>query len=177
MAELAEGDVLNEAGQAELGYLQAVLDGAFTDALKAIAVCVDQTGIATKCHAGQPDLLLDLLAFQLSGMTGFRDMLDISLGTPCNAPSTETGFDADKRWSKPSACPKDRWGVDLKKAFASFKKKGTKHRDAELTRQLAKLLTGGDDAFSAVLADKSHVGIRRSGRQRPRTSSSGIPSR
>lgn len=217
LAELAEGDVLNEPGQAELDSLQAVLDGEFTEAQKAIAGCMvhvgnDGTlevtaglikpedkkvaivaGILIKSHHGgdgdkapkgpysqklqadleaiklaslqnamldQPDLLLDLLAFQLSGMTGFRDVLDISLGKPCNAPSTETGFEVDKRLSKPSACPEDHWGVDLKKAFASFKKKGKKHRDAELTRQLAKLLTGGDEAFTAVLADKCNAGVR-----------------
>ncbi|WP_299048625.1 ParB/RepB/Spo0J family partition protein [uncultured Tateyamaria sp.] len=218
LAELAEGDVLNEAGQAELDSLQAVLDGAFTEAQRAIAGCVVhvgnngqlevtgglikaadkkaaiEAGILAKSHHGgsgektpknpysqklqadleaiklaslqnamldQPDLLLDLLTFQLSGMTGFRDVLDISLGTPCNAPSTETGFDVDKRLSKPSSCPEDRWGVDLIKAFAAFKKKGKKHRDAELARQLAKLLTGGDEVFAAVLADKCNAGIRK----------------
>lgn len=109
----------------------------------------------------QPDLLLDLLTFQLSGMTGFRDVLDISLGHPGNAPSTETGFEVDKRLSKPSISPADRWGVDLKKAFAAFKKKGKTFRDAELTRQLSKLLTGGDSEFAALLDKKSDAGIRK----------------
>ncbi|WP_159087086.1 ParB/RepB/Spo0J family partition protein [Loktanella sp. Alg231-35] len=218
LAELAEGDVLNEAGQAELDGLQAVLDGDFTDAQKAIAGCVVyvgnggkreitagliksedkkaaiEAGILQKSnHAGsgekppknpysqklqadldaiklaslqnamleQPDLLIDLLTFQLSGMTGFRDVLDITLGHPTNAPSTETGFEVDKRLSKPSASPADRWSVDLAKAFAAFKKKGKKFRDAELTRQLSKLLTGGDADFEVLLGKKSDAGIRK----------------
>lgn len=109
----------------------------------------------------QPDLLLDLLAFQLSGATGFRDVFDVSLGTPSNAPSVEAGFEIDKRLSKPGVNPADAWGVDLKKAFASFKKKGQKHRAAELTRHLAKLLTGGDAVFHEVLSEKAGADIRK----------------
>ena len=109
----------------------------------------------------QPDLLLDLLAFHLSGATGFRDVFDISLGTPSNTPSVKGGFAVDKRLSKPGGSPADAWGVDLKKAFASFKKKGKKHRDAELTRHLAKLLTGGDAVFHDVLSDKAGADIRK----------------
>lgn len=217
LAELAEGDVLNEAGQAELEALQGVLDGDFTEAQKAIAGCVVhvgnsgalevtaalirpkdkkaaiEAGVLAKSQHGsaekapknpysqklqcdldaiklaslqnamldQPELLLDLLAFQLSGMTGFRDVLDVTSGEPCNAPSTETGFEVDKRLSKPNAAPSDRWDIDLKKAFTTFKKKGKKFRDAELTRQLAKLLTGSDDTFAAVLAEKSDAYIRK----------------
>ena len=218
LAELAEGDVLNEAGQAELEALQAVLDGDFTEAQKAIAGYVVhvgnsgaleitaglirpedkkaaiEAGVLAKSQHGasgekapknpysqklqsdldavklaslqnamldQPELLLDLLAFQLSGVTGFRDVLDVTCGEPSNAPSTETGFEVDKRLSKPNAAPSDRWDVDLKKAFTTFKKKGKKFRDAELTRQLAKLLTGGDNTFAAVLAEKSDAHIRK----------------
>lgn len=109
----------------------------------------------------QPDLLLDLLAFQLSGATGFRDVFDVSLGTPSNTPSVEAGFETDKRLSKPGVSPADNWGVDLKKAFASFKKKGQKHRAAELTRHLTKLLTGGDAVFHEVLSEKAGADIRK----------------
>ena len=217
LAELAEWDVLNEAGQAELEALQAVLDGEFTEAQKGFAGCVVHVGssgtvevtaglirpedkkaaiaagiLAKSQHGGgekaqknpysqklrsdldairlaslqnamldQPELLLDLLAFQLSGVTGFRDVLDVTLGHPSNAPSTETGFEVDKRLSKPNSEPADRWGVDLEKAFATFKKKGKKFRDAELTRQLAKLLTGGDENFASLLAKKSNADLRK----------------
>ena len=108
----------------------------------------------------QPDLLLDLLTFQLSGMTGFHDVLVLSPGDPRNAPSVEDGFAVDKRLGKPNAIPADRWDVDLKKAFGTFRKKGKKHRNAELNRLLAKLLTGGDAKFSALLEQKSGAAIR-----------------
>ncbi len=87
----------------------------------------------------QPDLLLDLLAFQLCGMTGYGNIIDVTLGTPNNTPSTETGFGVDKRLTKANSHPRDRWNVDLPKAFAAFKKKGKKFRDGELTRQLSKI--------------------------------------
>ena len=217
LADLAEGDVLNEAGQAELEKLQAILDGDFTEDQKAVAGCVVHVGqdgqlqitgglvrpedkkaaivagiLATSHHGSsekaprnpysqklrddldaiklaamqnamldQPELLLDLLAFQLSGMTGFRDVLGITTGQPSNAPSCADGFTVDKRLSKPDAAPSDRWDVDLKKVFATFKKKGKKHRDAELTRLLAKLLTGGDAEFSGFLEQKSGAAIRK----------------
>lgn len=109
----------------------------------------------------QPDLLLDLLAFQLCGMTGYGTVIDVTPGTPNNAPSTETGFGVDKRLTKANSHPSDRWNVDLPKAFAAFKKKGKKFRDVELTRQLSKLLTGADEAFGAVLRDKSNADIRK----------------
>lgn len=109
----------------------------------------------------QSSLLVDLLAFQLSGATGFRDVFEVSLGTPSNTPSVEAGFEIDKRLSKPGVSPADAWDVDLKKAFASFKKKGKKHRDAELTRHLAKLLTAGDAIFYGVLSDKAGADIRK----------------
>ncbi|PHS19330.1 MAG: hypothetical protein COA78_00315 [Blastopirellula sp.] len=217
LAELAEGDELDDTGQAELAVLQAILDGDFTDEQKTLAGCIvyvgndgevkvsaglikpeDKTaaveaGVLTKSHHGaapaapknpysqklrddldavklaalqnamldQPDLLLDLLGFQLCGMTGYDKVLDLSLGTPTNMPTTETGFDVDKRLSKPRISPTDAWNVDLPKAFAAFKKKGKKYRDGELTRQLAKVLTGVDEVFHALLAGKSGAEIRK----------------
>ena len=32
----------------------------------------------------QPDLLLDLLAFQLTGMTGYNKVFDVNFGTPAD---------------------------------------------------------------------------------------------
>ncbi|WP_371228082.1 ParB/RepB/Spo0J family partition protein [Roseovarius sp. 2305UL8-3] len=217
LAELAEGDVLNDAGQAELETLQSILDGDFTEEQKALAGCVVHVGQSGKLQitgglirpedktaaieAGilqasqhgsaektpknpysqklrgdldviklaalqnamldQPDMLLDLLTFQLSGRAGFRDVLDITVGQPSNSPSCEDGFAVDKRLSKPTHEPVDRWDVDLKKAFATFKKKGKIFRNAELTRLLAKLLTGGDADFSGFLEQKSGAAIRK----------------
>lgn len=109
----------------------------------------------------QPDLLLDLLAFQLCGMTGYDKVFDVVPGTPRNAPLSETGFAVDKRLSKPGSSPKDAWNVDLSRAFVAFRKKGRAFRDAELTRQLARLLVGADTAFGDVLANKSAAEIRK----------------
>jgi ParB family chromosome partitioning protein len=218
LSEMAEDDVLDDAGQIELAELQATLDGDFTAEQKVFAGCVVyvdgsgevktcagliaaddkklaiEKGILTKSTHGstgvgapknpysqklqadlgavklaalqnamldQPDLLLDLLAFQLCGMTGYDKVFDVSLGTPNNEPTTETGFDVDKRLTKPRISPEDAWNIDLVKAFAAFKKKGKAFRNNELTRQLAKVLTGSGDEFGAFLGGKSNAGIRK----------------
>ncbi|WP_299852226.1 ParB/Srx family N-terminal domain-containing protein [uncultured Roseovarius sp.] len=215
LAELAEGDVLDAAGEADLEALQIALDGEYTPEQKALAGCVVyvsnggdvqtcaglirpedkkaamEAGVLAKSNHGsaapknpysqklrddldaiklaalqnamldQPDLLLDLLGFQLCGMTGYEKVFDVSLGGPTNTPSTGTGFAVDKRLSKPGSAPQDAWNVDLTKAFAGFKKKGKKFRDAEITRQLAILLTGGDEDFAKGLVGKSGAEIRK----------------
>ncbi len=94
-------------------------------------------------------------------LTGFRDVLGITTGQPSNVPSCADGFAVDERLSKSDAAPADRWDLDLKKAFTTFKKKGKKHRDAELTRMLAKLLIGGDADSSEFLELKSGAAIRK----------------
>lgn len=109
----------------------------------------------------QPELLLDLLTFQLCGMTGYTDVFDVSLGKPKNTPSSETGFAVDKRLTKAKSHPSDAWNVDMPKAFGAFKKKGKKFRNAELTRQLSKLLTSNDDDFKVFLAGKSDAEVRK----------------
>lgn len=218
LGELAEDDVLDDAGQIELDALQTILDGEYSDDQKAIAGCVVyvendgtfkisaglikpedkkaalESGILEKSNHGstgvavpknpysqklqadldtvklaalqnamleQPDMLVDLLAFQLCGMTGYNEVFDVSLGTPTNCPSTETGFAVDKRLTKPNVSPDNAWDIDLVKSFAAFKKKGKKYRTNELTRQLAKLLTGAGAEFSTFLGGKSDAEIRK----------------
>ncbi|WP_224826776.1 ParB/RepB/Spo0J family partition protein [Cognatishimia sp. MH4019] len=108
----------------------------------------------------KPELLLDLLAFQLSGMAGFARVFDATFESPSNTPKSETGFAVDARLSDPKASPKSPWDVDLCKAFAAFKKKGRAYRDAELSRQLSAVLVGGSEDFTAVLEGKTGAAIR-----------------
>ncbi|MEP5729313.1 MAG: hypothetical protein ABJL67_08045 [Sulfitobacter sp.] len=132
LAELAEGDVLDEEGQSKLAALQLILDGSFTDEQKAhagVLVYVDRSGtvqcetglirgtdkkaaidagVLTKSnHAGStgskspisnklridldriatgarqhaalrdPEMLLALLAFQLSGKSGYTSVFGL----------------------------------------------------------------------------------------------------
>jgi len=81
-----------------------------------------------------PELLLDLLAFQLSGGMGYRMAFGLRCDDVANLPSTETGYVLDERLTTPASQPKDPWGADLARAFKAFRKKGKAHRDAEKRR-------------------------------------------
>lgn len=153
-----EGGILTKSshGASSVGTPKNPYSQKLRDDLDAVKLAALQNAMLE-----QPDLLLDLLAFQLCGMTGYEKVVDVSLGSPSNSPSTETGFTVDKRLSKPRVSPADAWNVDLPKAFVAFKKKGKKYREHELVRQLAKLLTGADEDFSAYLGGKSNAGIRK----------------
>ena len=215
LAELANGDALDDAGQEELDALQAILDGEYTAEQKAHAglvayvdnsgkLCVeaglirredkqaaieagvleasrhikDDTpkspysqklagdlfciarGARQNASLENPDLLLDLLAFQLSGGMGFRTAFGIRTDDVANMPSTETGYQFDERLTTPASRPKDPWGSDLARAFKAFQKKGKAHRDAELTRHLAALLTAEDDKLGALIDKTTGTSIR-----------------
>ncbi|WGI21810.1 ParB/RepB/Spo0J family partition protein [Amylibacter sp. IMCC11727] len=202
LSELAESDVLDEDGQAELAALEAIVAGEFTNEQKAHAGArifirhngevdgyygliarEDQDAAAeagiiekvTKAKSDAPnspysqklltdlnaiklaamqnaaldhgDYLLDLLAFHFSGMAGFQRVFNIRREKPNNRPDTATGFGVDERLNAGHDHPDDMWNVDLVEAFEAFQAKGKKHRNAEITRHLVEVLTGGNDDF------------------------------
>ena len=150
-----EAGVLKKSGHQKPDTPKSPYSQKLATDLDAIKLAARQNAILDK-----PEYLLDLLAFQLCGATGFAKVLDIAQGNPRNTPETETGFVVDERLSKTGATPREMWNVDLSKAFKTFKKKGKKHRNAELTRHLAKVLTGGDEVFGAQIDTESGASIR-----------------
>lgn len=210
LAELANGDVLDEEGLTELATLRSVMDGGFTDEQKAVSGVVlyvntdgeiraaeglvrpedkaearaagiirggrnDDDGADDKPkspisnaladdlaravtgarqHAAlrDPDMLLALLAFQLTGKMGYRHAFGIRTETVSNNPTTGAeGYELDARLTASADRPADPWDSDLAKAFRAFRKKGSEHVMAELTRHLAALLTGGDDKLKGLI--------------------------
>ncbi|MFC3615623.1 ParB/RepB/Spo0J family partition protein [Lutimaribacter marinistellae] len=215
LAELAESDVLDAEGMAELADLQAILDGTFSEVQKALSgamVYVDHDGDLSVCGgliakedraaaeaAGilqpsqhgksdtakpaisaklqddlnrvatgarqnavldHPDLLLDLLAFQLSGRMGSRGAFGIRTEDVPNMPEQAEGYDPDPRLTEPVVPPTDPWAVDLVRAFRAFRKRGREKVRADLTRQLAALLTISDDKLGALIDKEAKTGIR-----------------
>src|SRR5690606_34801127 len=70
-----------------------------------------------------PDLLLDLLAYQLSHSLNWQNPIGISLNDVPNLPSTDAeGYALDDRLT--SNLPRDMYGKDLGKSFRAFRKKG-----------------------------------------------------
>lgn len=217
LAELANGDVLDEDGQAELEALQDILEGQHTDAQKVFAgavIYVDQTGelrtegglirkedVKAAREAGvlklahhpsgkdkpkspisaklatdlsrittgarqtaildHPDLLLDLLAFQLSGRMGYRTAFGIRTEDVPNWPETEdSGYARDASLTTPAPAPKNAWGDGLAKDFAAFRKQGAETVRGDLTRFLASLLDIGPEDLTQIVDKATKVNIR-----------------
>lgn len=225
LAELAQAEVLDEAGEAELDALQAILDGGFTPAQKAHAGIIAYVGNegdlilrhgfvrpedmaaavaagimqesrhgtgtagskadtpkspwsgaliedmrAVRLHAVQaallakPELVLDLLAFGLSGEAGIDRVFGIRPETGRNTPSVTEGLDADPRLVDPERSG-GGWMEDDERlaAFRAFTGKGRKHRNAAITAGIARTLPypGARDGFFAAIEDMAGADLRK----------------
>ncbi|MCA0869285.1 hypothetical protein LCL97_00465 [Seohaeicola saemankumensis] len=118
------------------------------------------TGARQSAVLDHPDLLLDLLAFQLTGRMGFRGAFGIRTEDVPNMPEQAEGYDPDPRLTEPAADPKDPWNVDLVRAFRAFRKAGRDKVRADLTGRLAALLDVGDDKLGALIDKEAKTGIR-----------------
>lgn len=218
LAELANGDVLDEAGETELAALQTIIEGDFSEVQKALAgafVYVDyrgelvvsggfvkpetkaaaiEAGIlkasrhlsggeaapkspisqkladdlarvvrGAKQHATlrDPDLLIDLLAFQLSHPLHWNNPIGLSETEVPNWPSTEAdGYALDARLTTQGEGFDDPFNVDLAKEFQAFRKKGADHVKGELVRHLAALYRGGGEQIGELVAKATKPAIR-----------------
>ena len=107
-----------------------------------------------------PDLLLDLLAFQLSGRMGYRSAFGVRPETVETEPDIAEGYDLDKRLSQTQIVPKDPVASDLTRAFRAFRKRGHSKVRADLTRQLAALVSIDDATFGAFIDKAAGTDIR-----------------
>ena len=216
LAELANGDALDEDGQTELAALQVLLDGSYSDEQKAVAgviLYVNSKGALQKAeglvrredrtaaieagflrpsaHVGaaedapksaisqklrddlsriaqgarqhailrDPDLLIDLLAYQLSHALRWEKPLGLSTEEVPNWPSTEgSGYQLDARLTDNPA--RDMFGKDHAKSFRAFRKKGAEHVKGELARFLAAHYRGGSKDMAAMLDKETQPNIR-----------------
>ncbi|MFU8776709.1 MAG: ParB/RepB/Spo0J family partition protein [Roseovarius sp.] len=124
------------------------------DDLERIAKGARQNAILAK-----PDLLLDLLAFQLSHGLAWNAPLGIRTEEVPNWPSTEAdGYALDTRLTENP--PRDAWDKDMAKSFRAFRAKGRDHMRAELTRYLAAHYKGGAETLAALVDKESKPDIR-----------------
>ena len=106
-----------------------------------------------------PDLLIDLLAYQLSHALRWQKPFGLSTEDVPNWPSTEaSGYALDERLT--TNAPRDMYGKDLAKSFRAFRKKGAEHVKGELTRFLAAQFRGGSEELSAMLDKETQPSIR-----------------
>lgn len=109
------------------------------------------TGARQHAALRDPDLLIALLSFQLTGKMGFRTAFGFRVEDVANMPTTEAeGFALDARLTTPPERA-ELWQSDLAKAFLAFRKKGPEHIMAELTRHMAAILSVGDKKLAAMI--------------------------
>ncbi|SFQ70170.1 chromosome partitioning protein, ParB family [Roseivivax halotolerans] len=214
LAELAEADALDEAGEEELAALNAITEGDFTETQRAhsgIIIYVDSRGemqtveglirkadkaeaiaagvLAQSQHGADdgpkspisqklrddlgrvsrgarqhaalrdPDLLIDLLAYQLSHNLYWSKPFGLSVEDVPNWPTTEAdGYALDERLTENP--PRDMYGKDLGKSFRAFRQKGADHIRGELVRFLAAQLRGGDEKLAALIEKETQPNTR-----------------
>ena len=158
-AEAAEAGLIDTdraasaAPAAEKGPYSAKL----IEDMKAVRLNAAQTALLSK-----PNLVLDLLAFALSPEAGlYHSILDIRTGTPSIVPTQEEGLKLDPRLNQRATSR----NIDLGGAFAAFRAKGQKHRNAALTEAVARTLNYGSGGYDATplferLEDEAGASIR-----------------
>jgi ParB family transcriptional regulator, chromosome partitioning protein len=106
-----------------------------------------------------PDLLLDLLAYQLSHNLYWSKPLGIATDEVPNWPTTEgDGYALDARLT--GDAPRDMYGKDLAKSFRAFRQKGAEHVRGELVRFLAAQYRGGDEKLAALIEKETQPDTR-----------------
>ena len=133
--------------------------GVLIEDMRAIRLHAVQAALLAK-----PDLVLDLLAFGLSGESGFDRVFGIRPETGRNTPSVTDGLDADPCLSDPAQSGSG-WLDDDERlaAFRAFTGKGKKHRNATITAGIARTLPypGSRDGFFAAIEDMAGADPRK----------------
>lgn len=143
----AAGLIAGHNGPDETSKPKSPISNALADDLRRTV-----TGARQHAALRDPDLLLALLAYQLTGSMGHRAAFGLRTDDVPNVPTTGAeGYALDERLTTTSADLADPWGADLVKGFRAFRKKGAEHVMAELTRHLASLLTGGDEKLRKMI--------------------------
>jgi len=228
LVELANGDVITEAGEARLAELQVILNGDYTDEQRGFAGCfvhVDHSGdlcidggfvqkgdVKAAIEAGamskpygydaekpkgerpihsakltddlqrarlcavqaaitaKPELVLDLLAFHLSGDSGYSRIFEVSASPQEIGMTTETGYEIPECFDAFPSEDRNSLDQDLAADFKAFREKGKKHRNGVLATRLARTVNygctsglganAGADLFAAIEAEVG-AGVRQ----------------
>lgn len=116
-------------------------------------------GARQNAALSDPELLIDLLAYQLSHGLAWRKPFGLSTEDVPNWPTTEAeGYALDDRLT--TNLPRDMYGKDLAKSFRAFRAKGAEHVRGELVRMLAAHYRGGSDELAALIDKETKPAIR-----------------
>lgn len=110
------------------------------------------TGARQDASLRDPDMLLALFAFQLSGKSGYASVFGLRKDEVANVPTTQmAGYALDERLTKTTRPAK--FGSDMGRVFRAYKAKGPEFIMEEITRHLAALLSVDEDLGDVI--DKS----------------------
>ncbi|MBM1691143.1 hypothetical protein [Sulfitobacter geojensis] len=102
------------------------------------------TGARQDASLRDPEMLLALFAFQLSGKSGYTSVFGLRKDEVANVPTTEmAGYTLDERLTKPT--PSAKFGSDMGRVFRAYKAKGPEFIMEEVTRHLASRLMVDED--------------------------------
>ena len=120
-----------------------------------------RVSLGARQHAAlrDPDLLIDLLAFQLSHDLCWGKPLGLSTDLVPTDPSTEAeGYALDPRLTEDQS--RDMYGKDLEKSFRAFRQKGADQIRGELVRFLAAQLQSGDTKLKTMIERETKPNTR-----------------
>lgn len=110
------------------------------------------TGSRQDAALRDPDMILALFAFQLSGKSGYTSAFGLRKDEVPNLPTTQNaGYALDERLTTPT--PSAKYGSDMARVFRAYKAKGPEFIMEEIIRHLASLLAV--DADLAEVIDKA----------------------
>ncbi|UWR62782.1 ParB/RepB/Spo0J family partition protein [Phaeobacter inhibens] len=152
---VAAGVLKASAGSTASVAPKSPISQALRDDLNRVAKGAQQHAILR-----DPDLMIDLLAYQLSHEMRWSNPFGLSQSYVPNWPSTEAaGYELDERLTTNPA--RDMYDAkDLGASFRAFRKKGAEHIRGELTRFLAAQYQGGDAKLAAMIAKETKPSIR-----------------
>ena len=116
-----------------------------------LRIDLDRIATDARQHAAlrEPDLLLALLAFQLSGKSGYTSVFGLRKTEVPNVPATDmAGYTLDERLTKTTRPAK--FGGDMGRVFRAYKAKGPEFVMEKISRHLAKLLTVDEDLGEVI---------------------------
>ncbi|MFQ8433156.1 ParB/RepB/Spo0J family partition protein [Amaricoccus sp. W119] len=142
-------------GEGETARQKSPISAALAEDLARVA-----RGARQHAMLGAPDLLLDLLAFELSGRIGHGHAFGLRVSDVPNQPGTATGFALDPRLTELAPRPENPWDFDRAAAFRAFRSEDAEHRRGELSRHLTALLTIDDRDLAALIDAEAKTEIR-----------------
>lgn len=162
-----EGLVSNEdaAAAAAAGIIEAkvqptaekpAISQALADDLRRVSIGARQHAVLQR----DPDLLMALLAFQLSGRMGYRTALGIREETITNDPSQTSGYIIDDRLTADKAEAMNHFDEDLAKEFKAFRKQGAEKMQAEIASRLGALVHVMDKTLAAMIDKEVKTDVR-----------------